>query len=370
MSLHRKILTQGDLRAFAHSPAFSSLEAFLVRLVDSVKGMPLSGVPAMQPDAPVAALHRFLLRARTDLLASHPRTSADRLQGESGRFGSLVFREWLADLQASVLPVLCEELPCVGDADADALEEFKGYLLNSFGSAQRVDYGTGHELHFLVALLHFHALFPTVAPAQLVLLVFWEYLRVMRALQATYWLEPAGSHGVWGLDDYHFLPFLFGAAQLVGHRNLRPRAIHASDIVEYLAPEYMYFECIANIVRLKESIRVSGDGSSIRWLSPLLDDISAAKTWDKVCTGLLRMWKVEVVGKLPIMQHFLFGTLLVFVSTTDADADVDAPVDDTLHYRHNLRGDCCGNALPSIYAALGAGDSTDEFIRQPGLPFD
>lgn len=75
---------------------------------------------------------------------------------------------------------------------------------------------SGHETTFaglLFCLARLGALQKEDAPA-LVLSVFPAYLALMHRLQTTYWLEPAGSHGVWGLDDYQFLPFLWGSAQV------------------------------------------------------------------------------------------------------------------------------------------------------------
>lgn len=106
--------------------------------------------------------------------------------------------------------------------------EASGYLEDSFGNMQRVDYGTGHETTFFAFLcrssFHFSSegsLYKTLIikreelPA-LILVAFPAYLKVVRHLQTVYWLEPAGSHGVWCLDDYQLLPFLFGSAQLIG----------------------------------------------------------------------------------------------------------------------------------------------------------
>ena len=92
---------------------------------------------------------------------------------------------------------------------AVVIPQVKPYLLTSFGSFGRMDYGTGHETSFALFLLCL-TLTRSLQPVpdeerNIVLKVFPRYLRLCWRLQDVYNLEPAGSHGVWGLDDSSFL---------------------------------------------------------------------------------------------------------------------------------------------------------------------
>ena len=44
--------------------------------------------------------------------------------------------------------------------------------------------------------------------------------------------------------------------------------------------------------------------------SPILNDISELPTWGRVNEGLAKMYEAEVLGKLPVVQHLLFGSIL------------------------------------------------------------
>jgi hypothetical protein len=119
----------------------------------------------------------------------------------------------------------------------------------------------------------------------------------MRRLQEVYQLEPAGSHGVWGLDDYHCLTFLWGSAQLCNHDSIKPSSIYDVNILNEESSSYLYLEGIfyyffkfSNHLISKNYffkigisfIRRIKSCAPFSETSPMLNDISGIGEWSKV----------------------------------------------------------------------------------------
>jgi len=118
------------------------------------------------------------------------------------RFGNRAFKTWLERVSAQAdeqIAALYPHAEFVG-----AVKELKVYWEESFGHYERLDYGTGHELSFMVFIFCLFKLgiYTPDDMEAVVNKVFQQYLLLCRKIQTTYQLEPAGSHGVWGLDDY------------------------------------------------------------------------------------------------------------------------------------------------------------------------
>lgn len=347
----RRILSPKDHDLFLASPTYDLLVAFVFNLTESVIDTPASAVRDSDVSPAVKTILQILEKVSDVVERSPPEE-----QGDS-RFGNKGFRDFL-DLAAEEHTEWHKQL---GITSASAITEVSTYFLQCFGNRTRIDYGSGHELNFMLWLLCLYQLGIVTRSdfCALVLKVFTQYLVLMRIIQSTYYLEPAGSHGVWGLDDYQFLPFLFGSSQLLHHPVIRPLSIHQNLILEEYGNDYLYLSQVSFVNSVKN---VEG----LRWHSPMLDDISSAKNWVKVEGGMRRMFVAEVLKKLPVMQHFLFGALVPAEEGMSTEEQFGVPdeeddpeggevvvmVDGMRHvHQMNSWGDCCGIKVPSSVAA-------------------
>ncbi|KAI0795727.1 hypothetical protein C8Q75DRAFT_711860 [Abortiporus biennis] len=356
------ILSKAQLAEFQESKTHDKIMEYIETLNEAVVGVKLTADCTMSTGA--QAMMKILDRIEETARAIPP------VDNQASRFGNPAFRTFY-DKVSEIAPALHETLP---NLPVEAIPEVSVYFCESWGNRTRIDYGSGMELNFLcwmICLDHLGVVEKSDYVA-LVIRVFWRYIEVMRFLQSTYWLEPAGSHGVWGLDDYHFLPFLWGSAQLKGHKHLRPKSIHDHEILDEFSKDYMYLACIKFIDSIKTA--------SIRWHSPMLDDISAVKTWDKVNSGMIKMYRAEVLGKLPVIQHFMFGSIL----TWEGELPPLPSAEEEEHWGHGHAqeerevgwGDCCGIPIPAMFGAAQAANGT--ISKPPGpklsgirpVPFD
>ena len=210
----KKINEGQDVSFFLQSKAYSDLMTFLLQLNRAMfpyriekstghksQGWTFSSSEAAFSDT-VKSLQN-LLQKLNDALSDAPPDPGPR------RFGNVAFRKWSQIITDITPTLLSQHLPTLPPSSH---RELTSYFLGSFGSPQRLDYGSGHELSFLAflgsiwKLSGFSPTSPSSTPdnesSAIDLGLIQPYLKLIRRLISTYTLEPAGSHGVWGLDDH------------------------------------------------------------------------------------------------------------------------------------------------------------------------
>ncbi|OTB09529.1 hypothetical protein M426DRAFT_316073 [Hypoxylon sp. CI-4A] len=335
-----------DVAKFLTSKAYRDIGIFVMQLnramcprksvgddgKDKIQTFQIGSEYETQPVESVRRLQELLARIESYIDEAPPD------QGPR-RFGNISFRKWYNLLEERITGLLQEFLPesvlnfgTRAGQDTTAKDELTAYLLGGFGSAQRLDYGTGHELSFLAFLGGLWKLGAFKDGKQggdiersIILGVFEPYLRVVRRLILTYTLEPAGSHGVWGLDDHSFQPYIYGSAQLSRaitesepmpiegslFRAPKPAQVVKAEYVEQERKRNMYFSAVGFINDVKKG--------PFWEHSPILFDISGIKDgWGKINKGMIKMFNAEVLSKFPVVQHFPFGSLFSWEQDPDA----------------------------------------------------
>lgn len=154
----KRICEGHDVPEFLTSRAYRDIGLFVMQLNTSMcPRKDSSSVRTWQLDlagpssGPVHKLQE-LLHSVDAIIEEAPPDTGPR------RFGNISFRKWHDILESRVYDLLKTYLPSgvLGfgskSEGISALDEIVPYFLGSFGSSQRLDYGTGHELSFLAFL--------------------------------------------------------------------------------------------------------------------------------------------------------------------------------------------------------------------------
>lgn len=296
--LTKVITSPSELDLFLESETYDDFMMFICNVANALKGIPISSDLIVSDNAKKV---NQLLGCIDNFIDECP------LLPQPVRFGNKGFQTLYDKISCNAENLLKEMLP---EAMHGCIIELQGYLNDSFGNRSRLDYGTGHEQHFAIFLFCLFKMKFLDADNKndlisAALVIFEKYIVIMRRIQMKYILEPAGSRGVWGLDDHHFLPFLWGAFQLEWQSSIQPGDVHNERIVKDYHEKYLYLDGILVIRKMKA-------GAPFGEVAPILSDISAVPNWKKIGEGLVKMYHGEVHRKLPVMQHLLLGSLFSF----------------------------------------------------------
>ena len=283
---------------FVASPAYKEILDFIYAIQSELKGMKKSAMPPTTNEC----LLNFdpLFDKLEEIYNNNPPK-----KGEA-RFDDPVFKRFHEELTNKFTDIMNTTILSPKNMPKNIIIELKTYFLDSFGNQFRLDYGTGHELNFfcMLLILYKSGVYTNKDFPYLIFKILYRYVLFVRKLQVEYMLEPAGARGVWGLDEYQFLPFIFGAAQLIGNKVVTPKSVKDNETLLDYKDEYLYLDCVDHIKSVKK-------GATFPEYAPILYSITNVKSWEKVASGLVKMYEDDVLKKVVIIQHFYFGSVLL-----------------------------------------------------------
>jgi serine/threonine-protein phosphatase 2A activator len=283
---------------FKASPAYKEILDFIYAIQHQLRGMKKSAMPPTTNEC-LLQFDPLFERLEQIFINNPPK------KGEA-RYDDPVFKRFHDELSSKFELIMNETILSPKNMPINIIIELKTYFLDSFGNQFRLDYGTGHELNFFCFLLILYKskVYTEKDFPYLIFKILFKYVLFVRKLQVDYMLEPAGARGVWGLDEYQFLPFIFGASQLIGNLEITPKSIRDNDVLIEYKDEFIYLDCVDHIKSVKR-------GASFQEYAPILYSITSVKNWEKVANGLVKMYEDDVLKKIVIIQHFYFGSVLL-----------------------------------------------------------
>lgn len=338
--LSKKINSEKDLMHFkTKCPAFKDTLTFINLLCDKIYGT--SNKVLNHKYTIQSEIFQNCSNLLDELAILCDETDLKQPKGAAPlRFGHIAFRDWFDAANSKSREFINTNL--APDQDEQLREELVSYLTESFGNRMRIDYGTGHELNFIIFSMGLSCLVNlsevqaqtksavksdyqhdktiNATPPNMVTtsrlktyveahgwdilaLYSHKYLRLCRRVQMKFRLEPAGSRGVYNMDDFQYLPFMFGAAQLANVKYVPVKDFYSNESVDMFKNDFIFLEAIDFILHNKRG--PFHEHSYTLWLYMDL------KTWDNMYRRIRTKFTDDVLTPFPIVQHLLFGNYIL-----------------------------------------------------------
>nr|XP_016942278.1 serine/threonine-protein phosphatase 2A activator [Drosophila suzukii] len=294
-----------DLDRWARSQAYHDTIAYINHTSRAIQGHRLT----RDLDFPVSTQMRRLCEifdGLEHLLVEHsPKADDSNISVPAGHVRIRSYRIWMEHMFQLVFSKLDEAIK----ANCKHINELGQYLRRSFGNSSSLDIGPANELMFLFFLC---GLFrsgileaqDTVAAA---LLLFDRYTHLVRRVISTYSLQIT-KDPMCSIDDYCFLPYLWGAAQLSIDSPFSPMQCDQAKVLDCHRHDYMMLDLVDHLQKSR--------GGQLSQVAFQLWSLLSVPTWPQVYRGLERNYIDNVLSSFETVEQVIFCELMSFEATT------------------------------------------------------